>query len=278
MKRVMNASIVLAMVLLSLVSVSSVSAKTIKGVINISACKSGKYLYYSYNTNGTRDGIIRLNTETGKKTTLIRNSMSDSSWTNGYKNLVVKGKYIYAVWDKASETGSSLNYIYRISKDGKSKKKLGRGTDIAIVGNRIYYNKEKVNDDGEKYTATANRASMKLDGSDKRLEKKTTFSWDTPICLVYNPYEKKTVKQKTDGDYTYYSSKSGKRLIRKNNKNGEKKTIFKTSGKYRLWVIEIYDDMILVDCQNTDTYQERLYYVGNSGKGKVQLKEWNIKE
>lgn len=83
----------------------STNAKTIRGKISISCCKSGRYFYYSINGHGTLTGINRLDTRTGKVKVIVRNDMRDKHWTNGFSNLVVKGKYIYAVWDKFAGTG-----------------------------------------------------------------------------------------------------------------------------------------------------------------------------
>lgn len=257
----------------SLINNPAAKAKTIKGPINIHACRSGRFLYYSYNAGGTRDGIIRLDTKTGKKKTIIQNSMADSSWTNGFRNLTIKGKYIYATWDKYSGTDGALNYIYRISKDGSSMKELACGCDMVLKGKRIYYSKCKYIDDGYGgYTEIVGKASMKLDGTDKRSEKGNKFSWKSSKCEIYDLYTKE-IKEYRNGKYKYYPTADGKKLIRKSN-SGNAKTVFKVTGKYRLYAIEVHGDMLLVQCDNNSNHKSRVYFVKNSGSEKRLLKEW----
>ena len=49
----------------------------------------------------------------------------------------IKGNYIYFTAKRSSS--SSTEYVYRISKDGRSQKCLAKGSNAKIVGNFIYY-------------------------------------------------------------------------------------------------------------------------------------------
>lgn len=267
--------VVLFFSVLFLASIQNVSAKSINGTLNGRACKAGKYLYYSYNAGGTRDGIIRLDTKTGKRKIIVRNDISDSNWTNGYSNLVVKGKYIYATWDKYAGSGGSRTYIYRIAKDGSSSQKLACGREMVIVGKRIYYIKCRIEDDGfEGVTVDVGRASMNLDGSDKRSEKKNKFIWKKTGCITLAEYKQNKLNV---GKFMYYASSDGKKLVRAN-KSGKKTRIFKTTGKWRISYIEVYDNYVLVQCDNNSIAKNRVYFIKNDGSHKKFLKQWGQAE
>lgn len=129
------------------------------------AYKSGKYIYYAYEMSGVRMDIMRLNTKTMKKKRIVSYKLNGNS-TNGFYNITVKGNYIYATWDKFYGTSGSLNYIYRFSKNGKSKKKLAMGSCPVIAGDYIYYIQEKNNTYGGT-SPTGDIYRMKLDGTEK---------------------------------------------------------------------------------------------------------------
>ena len=105
-----------------------------------SAVTDGKYIYYSYQGDGKRMDLIKLDPKTFKSKSLAKQT------GNGYTNLTLKGNYIYSVLDKVFGYGTGYEepYIYKISKDGKTKKMLAVGKEPIIMGNRIYYFSGKV--------------------------------------------------------------------------------------------------------------------------------------
>lgn len=262
----------------------TVMAKTIKGTLNISACKVGKYLYYGINDGGTRDGINRLNTKNGKIEEIIHNDITGNDWTNGFRNLTVKGNYIYATWDQFAGSGGSQTYIYQIAKDGSSMKKLACGCEMVIVGNRIYYTKCKLYDDGYGgVTVTAGKASMRLDGTRKRSEKRNKFQWKSSQQYLYDLYQKEIIGVYKQGNYTYYTNSNGKKLIRES-KSGIKKTIYQANGKYHITEIEVYDNYILVKVDAEVKWEDytrikcQVHFVKNNGRQQKLLKEWFLAE
>lgn len=272
---IIRVAVLLAFVFVFL-NTKEVMAKTIKGTMNISACKVGKYLYYGINGGGTRDGINRLNTKNGKIKEIIHNDITGNNWTNGFRNLTVKGNYIYATWDQFAGSGGSQTYIYQIAKDGSSMKKLACGCEMVIVGNRIYYTKCKLYDDGyDGVTVTAGKASMKLDGTGKRTEKGNKFQWKFSQQYLYDLYQKEIISKFKQGNYIYYTSSNGKNLIRQN-KDGSKKIIYKAKGKYYVTGIEVYGNYILVTAESQTMSQ--VVFVKNTGNDKKILKKWVLAE
>jgi hypothetical protein len=187
------------------------------------AYKSGRYIYYAYEMDGVRTDLIRFDTKTKKKKSIVSYKYNGQS-TNGFYNISVKGKYIYAVWDLNMGTDTAYECIYRFSKDGKSKKRLAIGCDLVIIGNRIYYEKEKkvldyTSSTGKKYYETVRTGklySMKLDGTDKKKEGSTS-NLTLKLRNAYSDYNK-TV---TVGKYYYYIGNGGKTIYRKNTKTGK---------------------------------------------------------
>lgn len=132
------------------------------------AYKSGKYIYYAANTeNAHKSGIMRYNTKTGKKKLIVDN------WTknkvgNGFYDITVKGKYIYATWNKGTDGYTDATYIYRFSKNGKTKKKLATGRSPIVVGKYIYYIEGTLADNKRDTRDTGNLCRMKLNGKGKK--------------------------------------------------------------------------------------------------------------
>lgn len=138
-----------------------------------SVVSDGKYIYYAYQGDGKRMDIIKLDLKTLKSKSIAKKV------GNSYSNLSIKGNYIYAVLDKANGygVGNEEPYIYRISKDGKHKKKLAVGESPVIVGNKIYYysgeivkfENELEKDTGlNDFKSDGYISSMDLDGSNKK--------------------------------------------------------------------------------------------------------------
>ena len=120
---------------------------------------------------GVRMGIMKYNTKTGKKSEVYSYKIGkNKKGSNGFSQLSVDKKYIYATWDRYYGTDATKEYIYRIAKDGKSAKKLAIGRDPQLVDGRIYYLALKSkSEDGMNYSEdTGTVMSMKTDGTDKK--------------------------------------------------------------------------------------------------------------
>ena len=101
----------------------------------------GKNLYYAFEMMGVRMGIMKYNTKTGKKSEVYSYKIGkNKKGSNGFSQLSVDKKYIYATWDRYYGTDATKEYIYRIAKDGKSAKKLAIGRDPQLVDARFYSN------------------------------------------------------------------------------------------------------------------------------------------
>ena len=131
----------------------------------------GKNLYYAFEMMGVRMGIMKYNTKTGKKSEVYSYKIGkNKKGSNGFSQLSVDKKYLYATWDRYYGTDATKEYIYRIAKDGKSAKKLAIGRDPQLVDGRIYYLALKSkSEDGMNYSEdTGTVMSMKTDGTDKK--------------------------------------------------------------------------------------------------------------
>ena len=144
--------------------VSDVQAKTIKVKRDFFADKQGKYIYYSIPTKG----LYRINTRTYRKKKL-KSCRAKGRMTNGFYYITVKGKYIYAVWEKfQGSSGISGNKpcICRITKKGKVKV-IGYGYKPVVKGKYIYYRGCKRYEDYA-WQISSKRMRMKLNGSGKK--------------------------------------------------------------------------------------------------------------
>lgn len=73
----------------------------------------GKNLYYAFEMMGVRMGIMRYNTKTGKKSEVYSYKIGkNKKGSNGFSQLSVDKKYIYATWDRYYGTDATKEYIY----------------------------------------------------------------------------------------------------------------------------------------------------------------------
>lgn len=269
------------------------------------AVKDGAYVYYSYNMNGIRQGIMRYNTVTKTKKQICDWKFKGNR-TNGFSQLSVKGDYIYCVWDQNRE---GLDYIYRIKKDGSAMKKLAVGTNPVIVDSKIYYFQEVVKQ--SIFTVgTGKIYKMNLDGTGKTLvrqpysNKVVTYE----LCRLgdhniayYDSYKKcycdvngKTIPfadiamngfidsadtkfKAKNSVYRYYLDSSKRTLYRLNTKTNTKNKVLSLSGGY-IANYTIADTYLTVKVIKSGSRYGQIYVVKNTGAGKVKLDEWLLGE
>ena len=125
--------------------------------------------------------------------------------SNGFSQLSVDKKYIYATWDRYYGTDATKEYIYRIAKDGKSAKKLALGRDPQLVDGRIYYLALKSkSEDGMNYSEdTGTVMSMKTDGTDKKKVAQIVNSGDAYRYSLFQS-EGKIYYTKENENKTFY--------------------------------------------------------------------------
>ncbi len=261
--------------LISLFSYQETQAKTIKVEQATSMYSTGRYVYYVSGRNELPTGVMRLDTKTGKKKEIFSHRLRGNE-TAGFSQVIVKGKYLYVVWDHIYGTGASLEYVYRISKDGKQAKCLGPGTSINIRGNRIYYRRCKVETyDDIKMTMLADQASMKLDGSDKRSEKGNTFR---PIekspCLIGEGGLEKNKKTASLGNHIYMIENQGKYLTHLDMKKGKQKQIYKAKAGWIVQGAYIHKNAIFVIIRDSACQNFRRIYMNTNGKKEKTMSKW----
>ena len=132
----------------------------------------GKRIYirekYDNNWNYT-NWLYSYNPATGRKvklTNLRCMSLDD-----------IRGGYLYITAHVSAN--SSTDYIYRVSKDGRTKKCLGKGSDAKIIGNYIYYTYYSYNN---QYGTDKGVYRMRLDGTDKTILCYGSYE----LCVVNN--------------------------------------------------------------------------------------------
>lgn len=166
----------------------------------------GKNLYYAFEMMGVRMGIMKYNTKTGKKSEVYSYKIGkNKKGSNGFSQLSVDKKYIYATWDRYYGTDATKEYIYRIAKDGKSAKKLALGRDPQLVDGRIYYLALKSkSEDGMNYSEdTGTVMSMKTDGTDKKKVAQIVNSGDAYRYSLFQS-EGKIYYTKENENKTFY--------------------------------------------------------------------------
>lgn len=163
MKKIISLTIAL-LVAISLFGIDSAQAKTIKVKRHFFADKQGKYVYYSIPTKG----LYKINIRNYKKTK-IKSSNVKKELSNGFSYITVKGKYIYAQWEKTQGSSGLSAYkpcICRITKKGKVKV-IGYGYKPVVKGKYIYYRGYKRYEDYA-WQISGKRMRMKLNGSGKK--------------------------------------------------------------------------------------------------------------
>lgn len=274
------------------------------------ACKDGKYIYYAYEMSGIRMGIMRLDPVSGKKKE-ITGYRYKGKGTNGFYNLSISGNYIYAVWDQFYGTGASEDYIYRISKNGKAKKKLAQGDQPVLAGNYIYYVELQKGSYGYQ-ERTGYICRMKKDGSGKKrilYNKNIAKLYSDGKTVYYSIYRSDSVLYDLKGKmhsrnamnivedidgydsgtttisgYRYYTDKNayGKavKLYRQKTKGNQKNVVadypagidsYRVCGSY-----------VMVRCQ-TGSYLDNsmklhVYCISANGKKKIKLASWRPAE
>lgn len=245
-------------------------AKTVKAFHANSIFYDGRYVYYTgSHGESPRDGIRCLDTKTGK----IKKIFEKKLIYGGFSDILVKGKYIYFIWNKKGGIVDE-QYVYRVNKNGKKAKKLAIGCDIKLVGNRIYYTKCKlVNDkDDGICTETVGEASMNLDGSNKRREKGIKYSWKNSSPAMLVKYQDKT--DLTTGNYYYYLKNNGRNLFRIHLKTGKEKKLYTCGVGEEIDSVYAHKDAVIFNVvyypqnENTNPCMKKIY-VSSKGKKKI---------
>ena len=231
-----------------------------------SAVSDGKYIYYSYQGDGKRMDIIKLDPKTLKSKSIAKHT------GNGFTNLSIKGNYIYAVWDKANGygVGNEEPYIYRISKDGKKKKMLAAGENPIIVGDKIYYYSGKIVKFKNEIEEERNLNDFESDGYISSMD-------------LDGKNQKQIIKIDSKANRWRKLFKSGEKVYYENNKNQicdlsgkvikESKLI--NTGEMCFWGFgahETYDTKTKLKYRKTDEFGADKLQVGNYKAGKWKYK------
>lgn len=256
------------------------------------ACKVGKYIYYAYEMDGLRMGIMRYDTKNGKKKEITGYTYKGNS-TYGFSDISLKGKYIYVTWD--------LKYICRVNKISGSKKRLAEGYQPVVLGKYIYYVTYKtdssmhqiyyiyrmnLNGTGKKQIYVSTSCIYRLYSDGKKLYFSTAYDSNELITLdgeviskdgrsiVENAREETSV---INGNYKYYCVKTNShttKLCRENIKTGKRQTIVKTD---RILDWRICGSYVMVLCfteERDGLERGNLYCVSVNGKKKKRLASW----
>lgn len=263
------------------------------------ACKSGKYIYYAYEMSGVRMGIMRYDTTTKRKKQITGYTYKGQN-TNGFYNISVKGKYVYATWDQEYGTAESRYYIYRINKNNGVKKKLASGKCPVVTEKYIYYISQKYDKSSISWETSICR--MKLNGSSKKkmytdddIERLYTdgkklyyskyqsdflytldgeeISRDAPD-IVEDRYSDDMV---TVGNYQYYKIALGNNwsLYRENINTGKKNLVarFPSISSWR-----VCGSYVMIKAYTNSNQRFDVYCVSASGKSKKKLASWRAAE
>lgn len=231
-----------------------------------SAVSDGKYIYYSYQGDGKRMDIIKLDPKTLKKKSIAKHI------GNGFTNLSIRGNYIYSVWDKANGygVGNEEPYIYRVSKDGKKKETLAVGESPVISGNKIYFYSGKIvkfkneleeESDLNDFESDGYISSMDLDGKKvKKIAKISTKS-------------NKWRKLFKSGDKVYYEN--DKNQICDLNGKVIKNSKIVNTGEMHFWGFganDTYDMKTKLKYHKVDKFGADKLQIGTYKSGKWQYK------
>lgn len=296
MKRKMRLICVLLIVTLLLGETLPVSAAAQRVVMPAFGTVSGKYLYFALGQDGG-GALYKYNLSTGKKALLVNGAC---------RHIMAKGNYLYFSQNMYGGTDATDYMIYRVSKNGKGKKKLADGRYPVVSGNYIYY----IAVQKEKQPWTSGKVDgkvlgiyrMKLDGT-----KKTRIYADSTVTglavgsgnlylnirdsSTWKVFNLKTKKVSTTSILSHPMNTScqyvvGYRSVDYCNVTGGGYTYTFSGGKAYRWkgntkkqllsvqgtirkLFYTNDYVIAIAERNTGTYLEvKAYMVNKNGKGK----------
>lgn len=273
------------------------------------AVKSGRYIYYAYETSGIRTGIIRYDVKTGKQKEIV-SSLKNKQDTNGFDCLSADSNYIYAEWDLSfgSDRLGPL-YIYRFAKDGSKKEKLAKGICPVVCGNYIYYLSYNMMEEWTEPDGSIWRMKKDGSGKEKVLSGKERIY---RLCrygnqILYSDYYgyhslsgKKRYKETelmfgniiyangvTNGNDQYFVNKDKNKLYQKDKSTGKKSVLASFSTKSgqagSIQRVEKCGDYIVVVYYDPPVFSTsypygKIYCISTDGKFKKLLKKWPLGE
>lgn len=231
------------------------------------ACASGNNIFFL----AENDTQIQCYNAKTKKVKVILDSSVDGSFTRGFSNLSIKGKYIYFTWNKYPGSEGIELYVYRMNFKGTQRTKLACGTEPVIAGNRIIYTKYKRYYEPalEHYVTTSTKKtySMSLNGKNKKKCSKITKK-----TIYISRYYGKRTTGNVNG-YTYTLNKTATKITRKNVKTGKTTTVF--SNKNGVLSFTVTGKYIYVQCNSgINTGKAAAYIVKTNGTNKAKVASW----
>ncbi len=254
------------------------SSKTITVTRGEQFAVKGRYIYYTRNMSGTRTGIVRYDTKTKQKKTIVPYKYK-GEWTNGFSNLTIKGKYIYAVWDHYYGTDNAEPYIYRFDLKGKNRKRLACGYNFAMKGNKIYFTKCKMKNYGDNYISPVEKGLYSMSLAGKKMKKvKGVVLKESDYMLDYSCDSVRinhTNFAFTDdpGPYDYHTYTSLKKIT-----ESAKKTIYACKKQEEIYSAEIHGKWVMLNVYNKKSFKIKLILMDINGKNRKTLKTWRAGE
>lgn len=275
-KGILNLSVILLIMVIMLGMPKTAQAAEKIVLSGEQATRNGNNIYYSVSNSG----LVRYNVKTKSKKTLYKNVMCE--------NISVKGKYIYCTIIKNPDYVYPDFYIYRVSTNGKKKKKLASGTNPIVVGNYIYYVGIKKVKEEIKYSGIFR---MNLDGSGKKCiykyinddmcgdmgyvsltDGRLVFAeYNTQYEEIWKSIELNSgnVQSCTEPNFKSNYKYKGKKLYQI--KNGKRKLV--TTFKHSIGEVVDLNGYFFVITMGKDNYGYT-YVVKKNGKGKKLLKKF----
>ena len=249
------------------------ASKTVKVKKGNHFAVKGRYVYYTRNMDGTRTGIVRYDTKTKKKKTIVSYKYKGNA-TNGFSNMLIKGNYIYVVWDQYLGTNCAEPYIYRFDLKGKNRKKLACGYDFAIKGKVIYFIHCKMTYVGGQYQPEEKGLyRMSLTGKSKKKAKGITLNtsdyWlnSSNESIAINKTNFSLIEGSDSYYYRTYTS------LRKTTASKER-TIYPCKGQDVINSAEIHGKWVMLNISNRATNKMKLILMDTNGKNRKTLKQW----
>ncbi|MCR5452386.1 MAG: DUF5050 domain-containing protein [Lachnospiraceae bacterium] len=219
--------------------------------------KGNNLIYARDFFNGTAencDYIYKANRNTGKQTKL---GLGTSP--------VVIGKYIYYLKVTKSNDGISdititKNKVYRMTLDGKNKKKVGKINQNVYDGQLYKYGNKVV------YRNYNNRKFYDLNGK---------CIGDVGCSNFMSIYDDNTLKT---GDYTYTFAGDEEKATLVCQKGDKSTEVFEAEGLRNVYVLGDYLLVTVNTVENEVDYKGYLYVIKNDGTEKKQLMSWNLGE